>query len=176
MSVSTDGGVTWVLIRRLAASGLNQWREYPFTLGPFDITLTSQMRFRFSAEDGGADTTVDCAMDDFSVRALAAEPTAVASTAPTRRATKLHPSQPNPFSSQTEIRYGLAGRAPVRIAVFDVGGRELCVLADAVGEPGEHVVTWDGRDAAGRLVPSGVYFCRLSTASYEHSQRIVLVR
>jgi flagellar hook assembly protein FlgD len=50
------------------------------------------------------------------------------------------------------------------------------VLADDVYEAGAHAVEWDGRDAHGRAVASGVYFARLEAGDRSESRRIVLLR
>lgn len=78
---------------------------------------------------------------------------------------------PNPFNSATVIPYarhrGGGGRADigeggsVRLAVHDLLGREIRVLVDGVVGEGERSVAWDGLDATGRAVASGVYLYRL---------------
>ena len=72
---------------------------------------------------------------------------------------------PNPFNPATTIRYEVPTAAQVRLMVYDVLGREVTVLVDERREPGCYAVTWDGRDAAGRLVASGVYVVRLEAGT-----------
>jgi hypothetical protein len=69
---------------------------------------------------------------------------------------ELAPAAPNPFSDHTGLRYRLAEGARVRLSVYDVSGREVALLVDAVQTAGEHDATWH---AGG--VPSGIYYCRL---------------
>jgi hypothetical protein len=57
------------------------------------------------------------------------------------------------------------------VTVFDLRGRRIRSLAAA--EAPARIVDWDGRDDAGRPVPSGVYFFRTSRAA---TGRVVLVR
>ncbi len=66
-------------------------------------------------------------------------------------------SFPNPFTTQTTITFELNRPGRVRLAVFDVLGRELQVLLDGPMTPGRHAVVWD---ASG--YPSGVYLYRLT--------------
>jgi flagellar hook assembly protein FlgD len=49
-------------------------------------------------------------------------------------------------------------------------------LADGAYAPGEHALTWDGKDARGQQVSSGVYFYRLEAQGQSHSRSLVLVR
>jgi hypothetical protein len=88
----------------------------------------------------------------------------------------LAPNRPNPFSRETTISFRLRETRPVRVSVIDVTGRRVAVLADDVYEAGAHAVEWDGRDAHGRAVASGVYFARLEAGDRSESRRIVLLR
>jgi hypothetical protein len=49
----------------------------------------------------------------------------------------------------------------VRLALYDVRGREVARLVDGETPAGAHARSWNGRDFAGRTVPGGVYFARL---------------
>jgi hypothetical protein len=83
---------------------------------------------------------------------------------------------PNPFSRGTVISYELpAASQNVEIAVYDVAGRRVATLVNGIKQSGRHQLGWDGR-AGGRLLPSGVYFCKMKVGSAERSLRIVLVR
>jgi flagellar hook assembly protein FlgD len=50
------------------------------------------------------------------------------------------------------------------------------ILAARVLPAGEHAVTWDGRDSAGRRAPAGAYFARLVTGESTGVEKLVLVR
>jgi hypothetical protein len=65
---------------------------------------------------------------------------------------------PNPFNPNTKIEYSLPARGRLTIAVYDLRGREVKVLRDEVVPSGPGHVVWDGSDARGRDVASGVYF------------------
>ena len=83
---------------------------------------------------------------------------------------------PNPFNPGTTIEYGLASRARIRLSVYDVAGRELAVLQDGIQEIGRHEVVWDGRDAAGRSMSSGVYLAQMLADGASVSRRLVLLK
>jgi hypothetical protein len=78
----------------------------------------------------------------------------------------LDQNTPNPFSPNvgTTIGYSVAtdGKAVVRL--FDQLGREVKTLVDADLKAGSYQIQWDGRDALGNVVESGVYFCRIEAA------------
>jgi len=73
----------------------------------------------------------------------------------------LCPNFPNPFNLNTCIRYELPRACRVRIAIYDLRGRTVTVLLDQEQEAGFCSSIWDGRDASGREVGSGVYICRM---------------
>jgi hypothetical protein len=85
-------------------------------------------------------------------------------------------SYPNPFNPSTSIRYTLPSRGTVRITVFDAGGGRVTTLVDAVRSAGAYAVGWDGRDDAGHVVGSGIYFARLSHKSGVRNYKLVLLR
>ncbi len=74
---------------------------------------------------------------------------------PTRFA--LSPNYPNPFNPETRIRFALPATAHVSIVIFDIRGRKVRSLLDAVQNEGFRTVRWDGRDDFGRQVSSGTY-------------------
>lgn len=78
---------------------------------------------------------------------------------------------PNPFRAETEIRYRLGAPGRVRLAVFDVLGREVARLVDERQGVGEHAATFR---AAG--VDAGVYLYRLTIDGQTQSGRMTLVR
>jgi hypothetical protein len=177
IQVSTDGGTNWTTIRHIAAINLNAWNVYDFTLSPFDFTFTNQVRMRFRAVDGGADTIIDCGMDDFTIRSLRSTTQAVEQpTGATPVSYALLPSQPNPFNPSTEIRYLLPKGEKVKLTVFDVTGRELKTLVDEDVPAGSHAVRWDGTDRDGRAQASGVYFYRLEAGKYTQTHRMTLLK
>ena len=72
---------------------------------------------------------------------------------------------PNPFNPSTTIGYQLTADSHVKLAVFDVLGREISTLVNDVQRTGAHIVRWDAL-----AMPSGVYFYRLDVRSTSGSQ------
>jgi len=92
---------------------------------------------------------------------------------------ELFPNYPNPFNPQTTIRYRLPGYQsifPVVVQIYDVLGRLIITLKNERQHPGIYNLIWDGRDALGNLLPSGIYFCQLSAGIYSATQKILLIR
>lgn len=87
-----------------------------------------------------------------------------------------HGNHPNPFNPRTEIGFDLAGERLVKLKVFTVEGRCLRTLVDQVMPRGSHNVIWDGRDAAGRRLASGVYWCRLEAGDFVATHKMVMVK
>jgi hypothetical protein len=85
-------------------------------------------------------------------------------------------NRPNPFNASTEIRYRIPADAHVAMKVFNILGQEVRTLVDAGQETGDYAVVWDGRDAGGQEVGSGVYFCRLKAVNFSKTIKMVLVR
>lgn len=109
--------------------------------------------------------------------ASAAVATAVAEADPGIPASfTLHQNYPNPFNPETRIRYALARPGHVVLTIFNVLGQEVRTLVDARQPAGVFDAVWDGRDAAGRRVPGGVYVYRMDAHGAEVSRKMVLVQ
>jgi hypothetical protein len=90
--------------------------------------------------------------------------------------TVLRQNVPNPFRSVTSVKFALPAAADVQLEVFDVAGRRVTRLVSGQVAAGEHTVTWDGRNAAGRRAAAGVYLVRLHTPERTLTRDVVLLR
>jgi predicted outer membrane repeat protein len=89
----------------------------------------------------------------------------------------LGPSRPNPFDMTTTIRYGLPEAGQVSLRIYDARGRLVRTLRDGgLESAGSRTAAWDGRNNAGSLVTSGVYFYRLTAGPYSKTRRMVFLR
>ena len=78
---------------------------------------------------------------------------------------KLGQNNPNPFDQSTTIPFAVNGPDFVKITVVDLLGREVITLLDRFFEfDFADDIVWDGRDQSGRQVPSGIYYCQVTTA------------
>jgi aminopeptidase N len=88
----------------------------------------------------------------------------------------LLPPAPNPVRDVAQIRYFLPRPGDVRVSVHDVAGREIRALWSGAQTAGSRALWWDGRDAAGAPVASGVYWVRLAAPDGRLSQQVVVRR
>lgn len=65
---------------------------------------------------------------------------------------------PNPFAGRTELRWNIPN--PVKLEVFNLRGQLL--TSHLIGSSDVNTWSWDGRDGTGRILPSGIYLCRIS--------------
>jgi len=88
----------------------------------------------------------------------------------------LDQNYPNPFNPSTTVRFSLAEKTSVNLKVYNIVGELVTELVDEDFSPGEHSVTWTGRDATNRPVASGVYFCQMVAGEYRASRKMLLLR
>ena len=88
----------------------------------------------------------------------------------------LMPCYPNPFNPSTEIAYTLPGASMVRVRVVNARGQIVVDLVHERQEAGYYTVRWNGEDAHGNAVPSGLYLCRMECDTYVNTQKMLLVR
>jgi len=84
--------------------------------------------------------------------------------------------RPNPVSATALISYGLPGEMNAGLDIWDIQGRHVKSLHSGVDEAGWRYAEWDTTDKTGKVAPSGVYFCRLSTKEGAITRRLVLAR
>ena len=103
---------------------------------------------------------------------FACVPTGVAEAPPQPR---LGPNRPNPFNPATTIDVVLPVAGDIELEVFDAAGRRLTTLAAGQFAAGRHAFRWNGIDARGRRLPSGLYLCRLRCGAATESRAMTLV-
>lgn len=89
---------------------------------------------------------------------------------------RLGPNLPNPVQTSTRFDYTISRATPIRLAVYDVLGREVALLFSGEKSPGVYSALWDGRDRHNTLMPNGVYFYRLQAGDLILTRKLVLLR
>ena len=95
-------------------------------------------------------------------------------SAPQGFTTRLLPNTPNPFNPSTTIPFTLGERGHVTLQVYNTLGQHITTLADAVYSAGSHSVVWNGRNAEGMRVASGIYICRMETGTFVKSMKMLV--
>ena len=93
----------------------------------------------------------------------------------------LLPNYPNPLNPETWIPYRLAAASSVRIHIYDSMGQRVRTLDLGQQPAGTYLsrnraAYWDGRNALGERVATGVYFYRLETEDFTAMKRMVIVK
>lgn len=88
----------------------------------------------------------------------------------------LEQNYPNPFNPSTSIGYSLPKAGYVKIAVYNLLGEEVAILAEGMQAAGKHSVVWDGTARDGKSLPSGVYFYRLSAGQFVDTRKMLLLK
>ena len=108
--------------------------------------------------------------------AMVTIPTGIGGDAPSLTRLTLDVNVPNPFSASTDLRIGLPRASDVRLEIFDVAGRRVVARDVPRMDAGWQRVTFDGRDAHGRPLASGVYFGRITAAGERQTMKMVIQR
>ena len=88
---------------------------------------------------------------------------------------------PNPFNPETWIPYQLSEDTSVSVSIYDTTGQLVRTLPLGFQSAGFYnsrarAAYWDGRNALGERVASGIYFYQLTTPSFEQTRRLVIVK
>jgi hypothetical protein len=85
----------------------------------------------------------------------------------------LEQNYPNPFNPETQITYHLPEATDVVLKVFNLLGDEIRTLVNTKNEAGIHHVIWNGKDAKGREVSSGVYLLKIQAGNFQMNRKMV---
>ena len=88
--------------------------------------------------------------------------------------TELKGNYPNPFNPETTIRYSVKEAGPVAIEIYNLKGQLVNTLVNKEMQSGQHSVVWNGKDASGKLVSSGLYFTRVENVGKAVTRKILL--
>lgn len=102
--------------------------------------------------------------------------TAVQEPSPIPVAFRLYAAYPNPFNPSCQIVFDLPRPVQVRITVSNALGHRVRELANRRYEPGQHGVTWNGRDDGDRAAASGIYLFVIEAGDLRKSVKALLMK
>jgi len=85
----------------------------------------------------------------------------------------LYQNYPNPFNPTTTIKYSIPQNSMVKLAVYDILGREISVLVNELQKAGNYSTILNASEFN---LPSGVYFYRINAGSFSQTKRLVLLK
>ena len=83
---------------------------------------------------------------------------------------------PNPFNPTTEISFTMDNASEVNLAIYNMLGQQVKVLANTLLNAGTHNYTWDGRDELGNSVSTGVYLYTLTGGKQTITKKMALMK
>ena len=163
LRVSNNNGTTWTQVWTNGSEITdNSWQYLDYDISAVADGTVILLRWTMGTTDSSW-LYSGWNIDDVEIWGLGGDLTA-AEDGPLPARSALLANVPNPFNPKTEIRYALAAAGDLRLAVYDVAGRQVATLFAGRQEAGLHSVVWNGVDDAGQPVSSGIYFARLITA------------
>ena len=178
-------GLSWVEKRRIEAAGTNQSDLFGAAVaikGSFAIVGASGSD---NAGDNSGSAFIFNPIDlGFRSEAVpfSVDPTSHAlSTLGYIKQTTILQNYPNPFNPETWFPYDLVEAAEVILKIYDVRGGLVRQLNIGLQEPGryrsqEKAAYWDGRDAYGTKVASGIYFYTFTAGDFQRTRRMVILK
>ncbi len=88
----------------------------------------------------------------------------------------LEQNYPNPFNPSTSIKFSVKEAGVVQLSIYNLHGQEVRTLVNGQINAGFHSVNWDGKDARGQLVPSGVYLYKLRVNGFSQTRKMIFMK
>jgi len=89
---------------------------------------------------------------------------------------RLFQNFPNPFNTETKIKYEIPKTSNVEITIYNVMGQKVKTLLNKIQNPGFYEIVWNGTNDIGFNVSSGVYLYIIKTKDFFASKKMVLLR
>jgi len=89
---------------------------------------------------------------------------------------RLLPNYPNPFNASTIIPFSLEKPADVKLKIYNIHGQEIFTLINNHLSAGVYYEQWNGRDFAGKTVPTGLYIYILNTNDLKQTGKMLLMK
>ncbi len=160
----------------LAATGFNafempQYGRLTLDLKSF-LNETNQMRLHFDGPTGAHARLMLSGQADFVDIVLDLQPLP--------QDFELRQNYPNPFNPKTQIQFAIPAHLQegviTNLSVFNLLGARVRVLVDARKSPGHYTVEWDGKNAKGEMVSTGIYIFRLETPDFVRTRRMLFLK
>jgi hypothetical protein len=88
----------------------------------------------------------------------------------------LSQNYPNPVTASTTIRYSLAQKTGVELAVYNTAGQRMGDLVRETQDAGHYSVRWNFGEVSGTELPNGVYFYRIAAGDFIETRKMVIMR
>lgn len=88
----------------------------------------------------------------------------------------LNQNHPNPFNPETHIAYQLPQKSDVSLTIYNLLGQQVRHLVNEPQAAGNYQVSWNGQDALGRSVASGIYFYHLKADKFSQTKMMILLK
>lgn len=89
----------------------------------------------------------------------------------------LYQNYPNPFNPSTNITYQLKEKSDVTLEIYNIlGERVMSIVNNVVQDPGQYIMSWNGRNSSGEKVASGIYIYRIIANEFISSKKMILLK
>ncbi len=88
----------------------------------------------------------------------------------------LEQNYPNPFNPETTIHFALPSQTHVTLKIYNSLGQEVRTLVDDIKPAGKHRAVWNGRDAADRILSTGIYIYVMQAGDYRDMKKMAFTK
>jgi len=172
---STDNGATWTAFAEHQDAAGSNWWIVPNTPSTHCLVMVADAKDGTRMDVSNAPFTI---LPSVPVAANGAGATAAQSALDMAAAPAkfdLGQNYPNPFNGATFIEFALPKPEHVTLRIFNVSGQEVRTLLSEQMQAGFHKVKWDGLNASGLRVVSGVYFYRIEAGSFGAVRKMSII-
>jgi len=83
---------------------------------------------------------------------------------------------PNPFNSETSIKFSQKETGQVTLKIYNLQGQVVRTLVDTEKQAGSYAVLWNGTDDNGSQLPSGVFYYTLKVNEFKDTKKLIFMK
>jgi hypothetical protein len=139
-------------------------------------TMSTAMRSYWYSDSSSWNTVTD---GDWVIRTVITTPSGIYEVGPDGvmpAKFELLGNYPNPFNPSTDIQLYAPSAGNAQVDVYNIAGQLVKTVYNGYVEAGVKTINWDGRDARGNQVGSGVYFYKLTADGQSDVGRMVMLK
>jgi hypothetical protein len=88
----------------------------------------------------------------------------------------LHQNFPNPFNTETTIRYEIPKLEHVELKIYNIYGQEIRSILDEIQPAGKYTIVWSTKNNSGMDVSPGIYFLQMKAGTQLRRRKMLFMK
>lgn len=173
-----EGNGDWEALTTFSGTALVFWTEYSFDLTPYCGIGHEpvNIRFRLKTNSQSSTSRIGVLIDKIQVLTDAAASGIDGQSLASPMKFRLNNAYPNPFNATVTLPFEIPRSGKVELLIYDILGKEIYRQNQSYTQPGDYIMQWNGRSNSGQILPTGLYFIKMTFDNQTFHRKIMLLK